>query len=72
MLPGEMFGLSHFVTEADGTFPFDHPKASEVLQRGEAASFFPADSFRVLHDEVVRDSDAGRPLVNFVVVRVAK
>ena len=65
-----MFGISHFVVNSDGTFPFDHPRISEVLGRNEMATYFPEDSFKVLHNDVVKDSDVGRSLLNYVVLRL--
>jgi hypothetical protein len=68
---GGYFAISHFTCEADGTFPFAHPKRKEVLARGEVEALFAeASGWKVVHNEVARDSDFGRALLNFVAQRV--
>ena len=68
-LPASIVALSHFTVEADGTFPYDHPKLSDVVKLGEMEGIFKDDAWEVLHNDRVRDSDAGRLLINFVARR---
>ncbi|GMH97558.1 hypothetical protein TrST_g6732 [Triparma strigata] len=69
MREGEVFAIEHFVVNEDGSFPFDHPRIAEVLQLDEMERFFPEKDWTVLHKKIVKDSDAGRSLLNFCVRR---
>lgn len=70
LLPGEHFAISHFVVNEDGRFPYDHPRMAEVLQLNEMKTYFPNTHWTVLHNKTVKDSDAGRSLLNFCVRRI--
>ena len=38
--PGGHFLMSHFITESDGSFPYDHPTIHDVLELGELERAF--------------------------------
>jgi hypothetical protein len=66
--PGGYFAISHFVLESDGSFPFEHPKKSEVLARGELEELF--SNWKIVRSEEVRDNDFGRPMWHFCVQKI--
>jgi hypothetical protein len=73
-----IFATSHFVQEEDGSFPFDHPKMSEVYEINELETIFTTaaaedgegtNRWQILLSEIIRDSDHGRPLIQFIARR---
>jgi hypothetical protein len=71
---GTIVAISQFgKSSVDATWDFPHPKEQHVLQRFELRDMFTNHgrpfsglSWTILHDQVVRDSDHGRPIIQFV------
>lgn len=66
--PGTIFAMSHFCkAHSSQDWIFDHPKQNSVLERHELSAVF--EDWFIDHDDIVLDSDHGRPLINFIAVK---
>lgn len=70
---GALIAISQFgKASEDALWPFEHPSEAHVLKRQELSELFTltrgatSGSWKILHDDVVKDSDHGRTLIQFV------
>lgn len=68
---GTLVAVSQFTKAAAGaSWDFEHPKEKHVLERDELSKMFCTEAgWHILHDNIVKDSDHGRTLVNFVAAK---
>mmetsp|Transcript_906 Transcript_906/g.2111 ORF Transcript_906/g.2111 Transcript_906/m.2111 type:complete len:430 (-) Transcript_906:1023-2312(-) len=64
---GTIIAISHFCKPHVGApWPFEHPKETSVLDRHELTTMFSSKNWHVMRDEIVRDGDHGRNLIQFI------
>ena len=64
---GTVIAISHFCKpNAGAPWPFEHPKETSVLERHELATMFSSKNWHVIRDEIIRDGDHGRNLIQFI------
>lgn len=69
---GTIIAISHFCKPHVGApWPFEHPKETSVLDRHELTTLFSSKNWHVIKDEIVRDGDHGRNLIQFIAKKVS-
>jgi hypothetical protein len=69
---GTIVAISQFGKAAVGAqWEFEHPNEKHVLERNELQDMFQSPAWSIVHDQVVKDTDHGRTLIQFVAQRVS-
>ena len=73
---GTIVAISHFCKPTEtAEWNFDHPKVSNVLERGELRSLFGSNDsgvrWSILKDDICFDGDHGRTLIQFIAIKVS-